>query len=152
MSSAAPPRPNPRFVGAPGKILRPQPSTRRQRAVSSTMYPRGATRLLPFGYGIAFIRPVRSKILGDMEHFDVCEPHCAQRVVSRLGVGTVVPGATPAINDDEFCPRQRFDSLAQLLQTARAGGRTDVLRIRNVRLLKQSMKAHLNDQRFFTPG
>ena len=61
-----------------------------------------AQSLLSLGNWIALIHPIGAKIVGDIEHLDVGEAHGAQRVVGRLDVWTMAPGATATVNNDEF--------------------------------------------------
>ena len=59
-------------------------------------------RLLSLGNWIAPIHPICTEIVRDIEHLYVGEAHGAQRVVGRLDVRTMAPGATTAIDHDEL--------------------------------------------------
>jgi len=61
-----------------------------------------AQSLLSLGNWIALIHPICAEIVSDVEHLDVGEAHGAQRVVGRLDVRTMAPGATTAIDHDEL--------------------------------------------------
>lgn len=104
------------------------------------------------GSWIAFIHPVRAEIVRDVKHPDIAETHRTQCIVGRLDVRTMAPRTTSAINNDEFVSRERFNALAQLLDTARTGGRSDVFRARDMRLRVEHMGTDLNHQWLFALG
>src|ERR1019366_8533541 len=100
---------------------------------------RRAQSLLSLGNWIALIHPIGAEIVSDVEHLDVGEAHGAQRIVGRLDVRTMAPGATATINDDELFPGERSNARLQLLEADFAGTRTDVLRTGNMCLLVKHM-------------
>lgn len=61
-----------------------------------------AQSLLSLGNWIALIHPICAEIVSDVKHLDVGEAHRAQRIVGRLDVRTMAPGATTAIDHDEL--------------------------------------------------
>ena len=58
--------------------------------------------LLSLGNCIALIYPIGAEIVSHVKHLDVGEAHRAQRIVGRLDVRTMAPGATTAIDHDEL--------------------------------------------------
>src|ERR1017187_5285199 len=110
---------------------------------------RRAQSLLSLGNWIALIHPIGAEIVSDVEHLDVGEAHGAQRIVGRLDVRTMTPGATATINHDELFSGKRLNARAQLLAADLAGTRTDVLGTGNMCLLVQNVGANLDQQRLF---
>ncbi len=107
---------------------------------------------LSLGSGIALVHPVGAEVVRDVEHLHGRETHRAQCIVGRLDVRAVVPGATAAVNNDELVPGQSRNSLAQLLQSALAGGRRDLLGARNMRLRVKHVGPDLDDEWLCTRG
>ena len=108
-----------------------------------------AQSLLSLGNWIALIHPICAEIVSDVKHLDVGEAHPAQRIVGRLDVRTMAPGATTTIDHDELLSGQRLNACAQLLEADLAGTRTDVLGTGNMCLLVQNVGADLDHQRLF---
>ncbi len=101
---------------------------------------------------ITSIHPVRPQIVGNVEHFQLCETQVMQGFVSRLYVGTTPPGAASTIDNDESASGEPFHSLAQLLHHRFVGGRTIVFRTRKMGLAVRKSKAHINEEWSFAFG
>src|SRR5215472_11131169 len=90
--------------------------------------------LIALRHRVAFIHPVSAEVVSDIQDLHVGKTHGCEDVIRWFDVGTMAPGATPAIDDDELFARQGLYSLAQLLLTGCTGSGADVLRTRNMRL------------------
>lgn len=97
--------------------------------------------------GVAVIHPIRAEIVSNVENLDIGESHGAQCVIGRLDRRAVAPRAASAVQNDELRPRQGRDALPQLLQPRFTRSRANVLRAWDVRLRKQNVRAHLDDER-----
>ena len=108
--------------------------------------------LFSFGDRVAFVGPVGTEVVGDVERLDVGEAHGVEGVIGRLHVGAVSPGAASAIDDDEFVARQRLDAGAETLERIRVGSRADVFGTGDMGLGVQDVRSDLDEERLVSFG
>src|SRR5579864_5392575 len=125
---------------------------RRPPCRSAASSSRETPSLIALRNGIAFFDPVSAEIIGDVQRLHVGEAQRTQRIIRRLNVWAMAPGATSTIDNNEPVPRQGFDAFAQSLETVLSRSRADVLRTRNMRLRIEHVRANLNHQWFFALG
>src|ERR1035438_4814980 len=82
-------------------------------------------RLLALFNAITLVGPIVAKIVGEIKDFDVGEAEVVQPLVSRSHVGTTIPRAATAVENDELAFRSLGDDALQQSQSvglrARAG-------------------------------
>ena len=63
---------------------------------------RAFSSLVSLANWIAFRDPIHPEVIRNVENLHIGEAHCTQCIVGRLHVRAMVPGAAPAIQDDEL--------------------------------------------------
>ena len=109
-------------------------------------------------YGVAFVNPILTKIVRNVENPHVRETLVAEFLVRGIDVWTLAPGTTTAVKHDGLGVRQSSNPLATLLKPLRSRSRADVFGMRDVRLQIENMKPNLQNEglvalgRLHTPG
>src|SRR5438067_7395105 len=68
---------------------------------------------ISFRRGISLVDPIAAEVLGDIKDLYVAKAHFVEGIISRFYIGTVVPWATSAIENDELRAAQHGNALAK---------------------------------------
>ncbi len=98
-------------------------------------------------YRETFFDPILAEILGNVENLDVLKTQGMEFLISRPQIGTHIPGAAATIDDDGLGARQRFNTLAQKIETFRPIPRAEVFGSRDVSLSVKYTKTDMDYKR-----
>ena len=96
--------------------------------------------------------PIRSEVIGDVKRFDAGEAQRTQLLICGANIGTFVPRAAPAIDDEKATVLQVPNALSECLKSCILSSGTDILRTEDMCLGVEDMRADLQDQRFLAVG
>lgn len=108
--------------------------------------------LVSFRYGIAFVNPVLTKVVGNVKDLHIREAHSVKFSVCGIDVWTFASGTAAAVKHDGLGVRQSSNPFAKLLKPLRARSSADVFRLWDVRLLIEHMKPNLQNERLVALG